>query len=131
MIGRSTRLRTIEGTTVIIPNGKVADSIIENFSARQFLRVVVNYDISAERMEEATGIVKKTVKSVEGTDPEDIVVRFINFGAYSLDLEVVYRITNMPDWRMIIHRVNMGIKRNLDNAGIEMAFPTETHYVVS
>ena len=25
----------------------------------------------------------------------------------------------------------MGIKRNFDEAGIEMAFPTETHYVVN
>lgn len=132
---RSTRLRTVDATTVVIPNSKVADSVIENFSTRQARREVVNigltYDTTAQRMEEAIGIVRDTVKSVQGTDPEDIIVRFINFGAYSLDLEVVYWITNMPDWRMIIHRVNLGIKRNLDNAGIEMAFPTETHYVVS
>ena len=58
------------------------------------------------------------------------MVRFVNFGAYSLDLEIVYWITDMENWKMIIHHVNMGIKRNLDNAKIDMAFPTETHYVI-
>jgi hypothetical protein len=36
----------------------------------------------------------------------------------------------MANWKMIIHNVNMGLKRNLDDAGIEMAFPTETHYLI-
>lgn len=131
---RSTRLKTIGETTIIIPNSKVADSMIENFSTRSARRVTLNigltYDTTANRIDEAMGIMENTIKSVEGTNHEDIMIRFINFGAYSLDLEVVYWITNMADWKMIIHRVNMGIKRNLDNAGIEMAFPTETHYVI-
>lgn len=132
---RSTRLRTIGGTTIVIPNSKVADSVIENFSARSARRITLNigltYDTTADKMEEAMQIIQSTIQAVEGTNPDDIMVRFVNFGAYSLDLEVVYWITNMSDWKMIIHSVNMGIKRNLDNAGIEMAFPTETHYVVS
>jgi hypothetical protein len=37
----------------------------------------------------------------------------------------------MSDWKMIIHRLNMGLKKNLDKAKIDMAFPTETHYVIN
>ena len=132
---RSTRLRTVGGTTVIIPNSKVADAVIENFSTRSARRITLNigliYETSADQMEDGMRIIENTIKSVEGTNHEDIMIRFVNFGAYSLDLEAVYWITDMADWKMIIHRINMGIKRNLDNAGIEMAFPTETHYVVS
>ena len=58
------------------------------------------------------------------------MIRFVNFGAFSLDLEIVYWIIDMSDWKMIVHRVNMGLKKNLDNAGVDMAFPTETHYVI-
>lgn len=132
---RSTRLKTVGETTIVIPNSKVADSVIENFASRSARRVTLNigltYDTTADQIEEAMRIIEATIKSVEGTNHEDIMTRFVNFGAYSLDLEVVYWITNMADWKMIIHRINMGIKRNLDNAGLEMAFPTETHYVVS
>jgi MscS family membrane protein len=131
---RSTRLRTVGGTTVVLPNSQVANSMLENYSTRKARRMTVaiglTYETSADKMDEAMKIIEETIKKVEGTNPDDILVRFVNFGAYSLDLEVVYWITDMSNWKMIIHQVNMGIKRNLDEAKIDMAFPTETHYVV-
>jgi small-conductance mechanosensitive channel len=81
-------------------------------------------------MEKAMKIIEDTIKVVEGTDADDILIRFVNFGPFSLDLEVVYWILDMSNWKAIIHQVNMGIKRNLDKAKIDMAFPTETHYVI-
>jgi MscS family membrane protein len=131
---RSTRLRTVGGTTVVMPNSKVADAMLENFSTRTARRMTITigltYETTADRMEEAIKIVEDTIKSVEGTNQNDITIRFVNFGAYSLDLEIIYWITDMVNWKMIIHDINMGIKRNLDNAKIDMAFPTETHYVL-
>jgi len=131
---RSTRLKTLGGTTYVIPNSKVADSMLENYSTRKERRMVVNigltYDTSAEKMEEAIKIIKESINSIKGVKKDDIMVRFVNFGAFSLDMEIVYWITDMKDWKMIIHRVNMILKKNLDSAGIDMAFPTETHYVI-
>lgn len=131
---RSTRIKTVGGTTVVLPNSKVADNMLENFSTRTRRRQVVNigltYETTADRMEEAFNIIRETIKSVDGVDNDEIRIRFVNFGNFSLDLEIVYWITDMSDWVMIIHRINMGIKRNLDDAGIDMAFPTETHYVI-
>lgn len=132
---RSTRLRTLGHTTYVIPNSKVADSALENFSTRKSRRMVVNigltYDTTAQGMEEAVKITTETIKEIDGTNHEDIMVRFVNFGAYSLDLEVVYWITDMENWRLVIHQVNMGLKKNLEEAGVDMAFPTETHYVIN
>jgi MscS family membrane protein len=132
---RSTRLKTVGGTTCVLPNSKVADSILENFSTREFRRVVINigltYETSADKMEESFKVIESTIKAVGGIKEDDIMTRFVNFGAFSLDLEIVYWITDMSNWKMIIHNVNMGLKRNLDEAGIDMAFPTETHYVIN
>lgn len=132
---RSTRLKTAGGTTYVLPNSKVADSILENFSTRKTRRMVINigltYDTSADKMEEAYKIIESTIKAVDGVKEDDIMIRFVNFGAFSLDLEIVYWITDMSNWKMIIHNVNMGLKRNLDDAGIDMAFPTETHHVIN
>jgi MscS family membrane protein len=132
---RSTRLRTLGHTTYVIPNSKVADSALENFSTRQSRRMVVaiglTYETTAMGMEKAIQIIIETIKKIDGTNHDDIMVRFINFGAYSLDLEVVYWITDMVDWKMVIHRVNMALKKNLEEAGVDMAFPTETHYVIN
>ncbi len=131
---RSTRLKTIGQTTYVIPNAKVADAMLENFSTRTSRRMAITigltYDTSADMMEKAIKIVEDTIKSVKGTREEDILVRFVNFGDFSLDLEIVYWIVDMTNWKMVIHNVNMGIKKNLDTAKIDMAFPTETHYVI-
>jgi MscS family membrane protein len=132
---RSTRIRTIDETTVVIPNSTVANSTIENYSTRTARRMTLNigltYETTADKMDEAMQVIEDTIKQVNGTRDDDILIRFVNFGAFSLDLEVVYWITNMSDWKMIVHNVNMGLKRNLDEAGVDMAFPTETHYVVN
>ncbi len=132
---RSTRIKTVGGTHVVIPNSAIVDTVVENYSKRERRRMVVNiglvYETTADDMDKAIDIVKKTIAEVEGIDSDDTEVRFTNFGAFSLDLEIVYWITDSSNWKIIVHKVNMGIKRNLDEAGIEMAFPTETHYVIN
>jgi len=130
---RSTRLKSIGGTTFVLPNSKVADAILENYSTRSArrmtLKIGLTYDTSTEKMKKGMDVIRRALQSVEGIQHEDIMIRFVNFGDFSLDLEVVYWITDMSDWKMIIHRANMEIKEQLDAAGVEMAFPTQTHYV--
>jgi MscS family membrane protein len=132
---RSTRLKTVGGTTCVLPNSIVAGAILENFSTREARRVVVTlgltYETRAGKMEEAMRIITESIQGIDGIRTDDVSVRFVNFGSFSLDLEVVYWITDMSDWKMIIHRVNMALKKNLDEAGVDMAFPTETHYLVN
>lgn len=132
---RSTRLRTVGGTTYVLPNSKVADAILENFSTRTSRRINIKigltYETTSDRMKEAINIIKSTLQSIDGINRDDILIRFVNFGDFSLDLDIVYWITDMSDWKMIIHHANMGIKKNLDEAGIDMAYPTETHYLIN
>ncbi|MCZ6508614.1 MAG: mechanosensitive ion channel [Acidobacteria bacterium] len=132
---RSTRLRTTGGTTIVIPNSKIADSPIENYSSRVARRLQVTlgltYGSSADDLQRAIDVVYDTIRDLDGTRSDDILVRFVHFGSYSLDLEIVYWITDMQNWRMVEHHANMALKRNLDAAGVEMAFPTETHHVIS
>jgi MscS family membrane protein len=132
---RTTRVKSVGGTTIVIPNAHVADALIENFSTRTKRRITMTlgltYESTADQMEQALVTIRETIAAVKGTEQETIETRFVNFGAFSLDLDVVYWITDMQNWKMIIHNVNMGLKRNLDRDGIDMAFPTETHYVVN
>jgi MscS family membrane protein len=132
---RSTRMKSLGETTYVIPNSKVADATLENFSTRKARRMVIKigltYETKSSKMEEAMKIIEDSIKSIEGTRKEDIVIRFVNFGDFSLDLEIVYWIIDMTNWKMIIHQVNMAIKKNLDDAGVDMAFPTQTHYVIN
>jgi MscS family membrane protein len=130
---RSTRLTTLGGTRIVIPNSKVADTPIENFSARTVRREVVvlglTYDTSADGLETAIATIHAALAGIAGIRAESTLVRFVRFAAYSLDLEVVYWITDMDNWRQVVHQANMELKRRLDGAGVDLAFPTETHYV--
>jgi MscS family membrane protein len=131
---RSTRLKTIGGTHIVIPNSKVADTPSENFSTRTERRQVVvlgvTYDTSADGLQTAIDTIYETLSGRAGIRADGTMVRFVNFGAYSLDLEVVYWITDMENWRMVIHDTHMALKRSLDEASVELAFPTETHYLL-
>ncbi len=132
---RSTRIKTVGGTHVVVPNSTIVDTMVENFSKRERRRQVITiglvYETSSDDMERAMEIIRKTLQNIDGIDYNDIMIRFVNFGAFSLDLEIVYWITDNDNWKIIVHKVNMGIKRNLDDSGIEMAFPTQTHYVIN
>jgi MscS family membrane protein len=131
---RSTRLRTAGGTTIVIPNSEVADSPVENYSSRVARRrqivLGLTYSSSDDDLQRAIDVAYDTIRDVDGTRSDDILVRFVHFGAYSLDLEIVYWIIDMENWRMVVHHVNMALKRNLDAAGVQIAFPTETHHIL-
>ena len=44
-------------------------------------------------------VIYDTIRDLDGTHDDDTLVRFVQFGAYSLDLEIVYWITDMKNWR--------------------------------
>jgi len=90
----------------------------------------LTYDTPADKVEEALSI----IRSILGEHPnvnENFIVRFDDFGAYSLNLIVVY-VTNTADYReylAIKEGINLEIMRRLSGASIEIAFPTQTLYV--
>jgi MscS family membrane protein len=129
---RSTKLTSEKNTTVIIPNSIILDSVVKNYTANNITRQIQSVGISPftpiDQVEKTVQIIRETVASVDGTDREDISVRFVNFGESSLDLEVAYGLADPVNWRMVIHNVNMGIKGNLDKIGVELAVPIEREY---
>ncbi len=75
---RSTRLETLDGTLVTIPNSKFSDAPVENVSAEPSRKVVLNlgltYDTSPEKIRRALELVKE----IAGADPgvEKVLVAF-------------------------------------------------------
>lgn len=131
----ATRLRTLEGTLVTIPNATVADAEINNISSmpgrRVFTTIGVTYDAGPEKMEEATGIIRAVLAQNERVR-EDFIVHFEEFGAHSLDIRVLYwaKTVDYAEWLSIREEVNLEIMRGFAQAGIEIAFPTQTVHLV-
>jgi len=134
---RSTRVRTLTGHLVTIPNSVVADSPIENIGRRPYIRrvldVTVTYDTPPEKMTRAVEILREMLQARKEHFPPDLPGRvyFSEFNAASLNIVVYYWFTP-PDWWKYLqftHEFNMELLRRFNAEGIEFAFPTQTLYV--
>ncbi len=126
---RHTRIRNLEGRVVIIPNSKIAGTVIENISSAPKRKILLNlgltYDTPVEKIQKAIGLVKELINKRKDCSKEPLAL-FTEFKDFSLNLMVVYFIEDLDNWLKIKHEVNMEIKRQFDENGIEFAFPTQT-----
>jgi MscS family membrane protein len=129
---RSTRLRTPQRTLVVIPNKAVAADAINNFTKMPQRRVDqmigLTYSTTPEQMEQILVDMRLILERDPGVHQEYVVVRFSAYGAYSLDIQVVF-FTADPDMRKSLEvreRINLAFMRAVQARGLSFAFPTQT-----
>jgi len=126
---RTTVIESFDGTKLTIPNAKVADSIIENVShesARKVsLTIGVSCDTSNKKLETAIKELKKIIDAHKNVKDKTIV-RFSKFGDFTLDISIIYWISNLKEIGGTTHDINMAIKKKVEELKIEMPFPTQT-----
>ena len=132
---RSPRLRRSDGHLVTIPNGELANSTIHNIAKRPFIRRILTlgltYDTSPEKVRRAQEILEELLKDHEGLDPEGERlprVHFSDFSASSMDLKCIYWYHPPAYWDYMefSEKLNLEILTRFNEAGIELAFPTQT-----
>ncbi|MGE0453462.1 MAG: mechanosensitive ion channel family protein [Vicinamibacteria bacterium] len=129
---RSTRIRTLDRTLVSIPNGRLSDMRIESFSARDRMRLActigLEYGTSAAQMREVLAGLERALREHPRIWPDAVVVRFKEFAASSLDIEVMAWF-EVPDWgafQACREEVLLAFMRVVEEAGTSFAFPTRT-----
>ena len=131
---RSTRLKTLEGRIVTIPNAKFIDNIIENVSMEPSRKVKLNlgltYDTTPEKMELAMNILKNIIKNNNDTE-EDVYVSFNSFGDFSLGILFIYYIKKGSDILNTQSQINLEILKQFNENKLEFAFPTQTIYTIN
>lgn len=131
---RSTRIRTLEGRKVTIPNSKFSESAIENITSEPNRKVVLNlgltYDTSQERIQEAIKILDSIVSSHDSTD-EKVITGFNAFNDSSLNLILVYYIKPGEDIIGTQTAINLQILEQFELKQLDFAFPTQTHYNIN
>lgn len=129
---RTTTLETFDGTMVVLPNKKVADSVLENISKERARRTKiilgVEYSTSSAKLEKAKKILAKLVVENKSTDDKSLV-HFKSFGPSSLDIQLIYWIKNLDNILAARDEINFGIKKEFEKEKIEFAFPSQTLYV--
>ncbi len=140
---RSTRIRTLEGHLVTVPNMKFIDGSVENVAARPSIRrildVTITYDTPLEKIQEGVQILRNLLAEAEIAAPFDLEnlpprVYFNDYNAASLNLRVIYWYTladGRDYWGFLAHSeaFNLKLFDAYAKAGIEFAFPTQTLYL--
>jgi len=130
---RSTRLKTLAGRIVTIPNATFTDTAVENISAEPSRKVSMTlgltYDTTPEGMERGMEILRGIAAADEDLE-EDVVIAFSGFGDWSMNILFIYYIKKGADILGTQTRINLAILREFGAAGLEFAFPTQTLYTI-
>lgn len=135
---RSTRIRTLNGHLVTIPNEKMVNSGLENIGKRPHIRwltnITITYDTPPDKVEKAVSVIKDILDNHEGMHPDfPPRVYFNGFNDWSLNILVIawYHPANYWDMQSWLQRNCLDILRRFNDEGIDFAFPSRTVYAAN
>jgi MscS family membrane protein len=132
---RSTRVRTLDRTLVSIPNGKLAELRVETFTARDRIRLFCTlglvYETTSQQMREVLAGLERILRKHPKIWPEAVIVRFKEFGASSLDIDVMawFQTQDWNEFQLIRQEVLLDFMGVVEAAGSSFAFPTRTLHI--
>ena len=132
---RSTRIRTLQNMIVIIPNSKLAESIIINYSLPEtetsvIVECGVGYGSDLEKVERVTiDVARKIQKTVPGAVKTfEPFIRYKQFGDSNIIFSVILRAEKPTDKYIITHEFIKELKKRYDKEGIEISWPVRKVY---
>lgn len=134
---RSTRIRTVDRTVVSLPNGQIANMRLETLSLRDkflFHPVVgLRYETTPVQLRSFMAGVRSLLNEHANVDSITVRVRFIRFGASSLDVDI-FAYVFAHDWNNFVEvqeELLFGIMDIVREAGVEIAFPSQSLYLAA
>ena len=131
---RSTRIRTFDKSLVTVPNKKMVDAELDNLGLRPVRRAKFNigltYDTTQEQIKKIVNDIQDLIDKHPKTN-NDGRVRFMEFGASSLDVMVLFYV-NSSNWDDFINtkeNINYEIMSIIKEHGSSFAFPTSSIYI--
>ncbi|MGC1456069.1 MAG: mechanosensitive ion channel family protein [Nitrospirota bacterium] len=134
---RTTRVRMLPNNVVVVPNSKLAQSVVTNYYLPEkrmslMIPVGVSYSSDPEQVERIlVEVAKKGALDIPGllAEPEP-VVRFIpGFGDSSLDFTLICQVKEFVDQYLAQHELRKRIFKRFNEEGIEIPFPHRTVYL--
>jgi len=130
---RNTVIRELPNNLVIVPNAKLAASVVTNYHRPErelsvLVQVGVDYDSDLDDVERITIEVGRDVMAdvaggVRGHEP---FIRYHTFGESSIDFSVILRGIEFTDQYLITHEFIKRLHRRYRAEGITIPFPIRT-----
>lgn len=125
---RSTRIQSLAGPLVVIPNKKFTESTVENVSDEPSRRVLLElglvYETPPDRMQRAIDVLHEIVMANQDILEENHIVSFNTFKEYSLNLLFICFIRKGSDIFEGHSRVNLAILHRFNEERLAFAYPT-------
>ena len=129
---RSTRIRLLDKSLMVIPNKTVAADTITNlsrFTGRRVEQVLaLTYASRPEQLEELVPAIRALLEGRVEVEPKSVQVAFRDFSASSLDIWLAYEARD-SDFRLglqLRQEVNLALLRLVAARGLAFAYPTQT-----
>ncbi|MFZ2070783.1 MAG: mechanosensitive ion channel family protein [Halobacteriota archaeon] len=135
---RSTKIRTLPNNIVVIPNSKLAESIVTDYYTpdKEMAVVIpcgVSYASDLDNVERVTiEVAKQILKDVEGgVQNFEPFIRYNKFGNSNIEFNVILRVKEFTNKFLITHEFMKELKKAYDKEGIEIAYPCTNVYMRS
>lgn len=128
---RSTRIRTFANSLITVPNGKLADMVIDNMGMRHYRRMQltlnVEYGTPVAKMKQFVEGLCIIITEHPSTRKDNFQVSFNNLSSYSYDV-LFYVYLSAPTWRYELalrQELILSILHLAERLEIPFAFPTQ------
>jgi len=131
---RITRITSLSGEELIIPNSDITTSRIQNFGKMKRRRVAfsinVTYDTDKQKLADLPDMVGEIVKAQPNCKFDRC--HFKNFGDFALSFEIVYYVESgdYVNYLNSQQAINLAIITMMAENNIHMAFPTQTINII-
>tara|TARA_B100000676_G_scaffold197029_1_gene193676 strand:+ start:891 stop:2111 length:1221 start_codon:yes stop_codon:yes gene_type:complete len=138
----TTKVREFDKAITSIPNKRMSESAIKNYSRMTNRRVKmiigVEYSSTSNQLENIVDRIREYLQSnpdIAQPETESVLqmVHLTSFGASSIDISLYYftKTTNWAEWRRVVHENIIEYKRIVEREGAAFAFPSQSIYLES
>lgn len=132
---RSTKIRTLDGSLVILPNTTVCSQTLVNGTQRtkRLFRFTlgVTYNTSHAQIEQLLDELRSMLQSCPEVDTDSVQVRLQGFGGSSIDI-LVHCYVLHPDlagFLQVQEQLDLQIMDIMQRLGVDFAFPSQSIYI--
>ncbi|NOY14685.1 MAG: mechanosensitive ion channel [bacterium] len=126
---KTTRIRSLKGEEIIIPNKELTASVVQNFRTmkkrRTVFKVGVVYETDVAKLKKIPKIIEEVVSGLDNTEFKR--AHLVEMGDYALIFEVVYELDS-KDYKLYVDRqqeIIIKILEKFSKEKIEIAYPTQ------
>ena len=132
---RSTRIRALDRTLIVVANGDLSKRKIVNYSKRDLFlfrhRIGLRYETPAEVLKTISASIHDHMEAHDRVAEDPLRVRLVEYAAYAIDIDVYANLKagNIDEFTRLQEELLYEIRAIVEANGAEFAFPSSTVYL--